>query len=64
MMSTCNRLNLQTLGSQAIMPKILPIIVSHATLIVYYHAFILTLHTSFISRALWLPRGSMILGRS
>ena len=56
MMSTCNRLNLQTLGSQAIMPKILPIIVSHATLIVYYHAFILTLHTSFISRALWLPR--------
>ena len=31
-------------------------IISHATLTPYYHASILTLHTSSISRALWLPQ--------
>jgi len=31
-------------------------IISHATLVLYYHASMLTLHTSLISRALWLPR--------
>ena len=30
-------------------------IISHATLIIYYQAFMLTLHTSLISCALWLP---------
>ena len=30
-------------------------IMPHTTLILYYHASMLTLHTSFISRALWLP---------
>jgi hypothetical protein len=29
---------------------------SHATLILYYHAFMLTLHTFFISHELWLPQ--------
>ena len=30
-------------------------IMSHATLILYYHTSMLTLHTSLISHALWLP---------
>ena len=37
-------------------------IVSHNTLILYDHASMLTLQTSLISRALWLPQG-VILGR-
>ena len=38
-------------------------IMSHATLITYDHASMSTLHTSVISRALWLPQKHMMLGR-
>ena len=31
-------------------------IVSHGTLILYYHTYMLTLQNSVISRALWLPQ--------
>ena len=42
------------------MSTLCPSIVSHATLILFYHAPALTLQPSLISRALWLPQ-SMIL---